>query len=102
MDKIYAKMAKADKQEAMLTEINAKTKAILAETKARRDKTMEANTNDDRDESTVCQDVMEASPEKMEPNLEEKEAVVERQDIPTKDVAVMPVTEPCKRRRGRT
>jgi hypothetical protein len=27
---------------------------------------MEANTNDDRNESTACQDVMEDSPEKME------------------------------------
>jgi hypothetical protein len=89
MDKMYAKMAKADKQEELLTEIKAKTKDILAETEARRDKRMEANTNDDRNESTAYQDVMEDSPEKMESNIEENEAVVERQDIPTKEVAVM-------------
>jgi hypothetical protein len=93
MDKMYAKMAKADKQEEMLTDINAKTKA-------RRDKRMEANSNDDRNEWTACQDVMEANPEKMESNLKEKEAVVQRQDIPIENVAMMPVGEPRKRRRG--
>jgi hypothetical protein len=35
IDKMDDKMAEADKQEEMLTEINAKTKAILEETKAR-------------------------------------------------------------------
>jgi hypothetical protein len=45
----------------------AETKAILAETKARREKRMEANTNDDRKESTACQDVMEARLEYEEP-----------------------------------
>jgi hypothetical protein len=46
----------------------AETKAILAATKARREKRMGANTNDDRKESTACQDVMEANREKMETN----------------------------------
>jgi hypothetical protein len=105
---------------------------------------MEAHTNDNRNESTGCQDVMVANPEKMEPNTEENEAVLERQrvhkedteihsqrdeqnetkacneatekieenpemmqsaeehqDMPNEDVAVMPVGEPRKRRRGR-
>jgi hypothetical protein len=101
MDNMYAKMAKADKQEEMLTEINAKTKAILADTKARRDKRLEANTNDDRNESTACEDVTEDSPEKMEPNPQEKEAVVEREDVPNEDIAVIPVKGLKKRRRGR-
>jgi hypothetical protein len=76
----------------MLTEIKTNTKAILEETKDRRDKRLEAITNDDRNESTACQDVMEDSPEKMEPNLEE--------DV-SEDVAVMPVKGLNKRRRGR-
>jgi hypothetical protein len=37
--------------------------------------------------------------EKMEPNPEENEAVVEHQNIPSEDVVVMPVGEPRKRRR---
>jgi hypothetical protein len=132
----------------MLVEIKAKmdaeTKAILAETKARRDKRMEANKNDDQNESTVCKDALEANPKKMEPNAEENEAVLERQrvyddetavhilkdgqnemnayneatetieqdpgmmqsaekhqDVPSEDVAVMPVNGLRKRRRGR-
>jgi hypothetical protein len=49
-----------------------------------RDKRMEANTNDDREETTACRDAMEANPEKMEPIPEEKEAIVERQRSPRK------------------
>jgi hypothetical protein len=42
---------------------------------------------------------MEANPEKMEPNPEEKEAVVERQDIRNEVAAVIPVRG--LRKRGR-
>jgi hypothetical protein len=87
MDKMYAKMAKADRQEELLTEIKAKTKDILAKTEARRDKRMEANTNDDRNESTAYQDVMEDSPEKMESNIEENESVEEHQDLECEEPA---------------
>jgi hypothetical protein len=66
----------------------AETKAILAATKARREKRMEANTNDDRNESTACKDVMEASTEKMEHNLEENEDVVERQRVHDEETAI--------------
>jgi hypothetical protein len=41
------------------------------------------------------------NPEKMEPNIEENEATVEREDVPSEDVAVMPVKGLKKRRRGR-
>jgi hypothetical protein len=90
-----------EERKSLLEWMGAKTKVILAETKARRDKRMEANTNDDRNESTACQDAMEANPEKMEPNPEEKEATVEREDVPNEDVAVMPVKGLKKRRSGR-
>jgi hypothetical protein len=66
----------------------AETKAIIEATKARREKRMEANTNDDRNESTACKDVMEVSTEKMEPNLEENEEVVERQRVHDDDTAI--------------
>jgi hypothetical protein len=36
----------------------------------------------------ACQEEMEANPEKMEPNPGEKEAVVERLEIPNEDVAI--------------
>jgi hypothetical protein len=32
---------------------------------------------------------MEANPEKMEPNLKDKEAVVEQQEVPKEDAAVV-------------
>jgi hypothetical protein len=103
----------------------AETKAILAETKARREKRMEANTNDDRNESTACEDVMEARLEyeepasgdikgeqnettacmemkdKIEENPEMMQSVEEHHDAPSEDVAVMPVKGLRKRRRGR-
>jgi hypothetical protein len=100
MDKMYTKMETADKQEEMLTEIKAKTKAILEETKARRDKRLEANTNDDRNESTACQDVLEDSPEKMGPNLEENEAVVERQRVHDKETAIHSLKDDRKKSSG--
>jgi hypothetical protein len=42
----------------------------------------------DRMETTACQEAMEANLEKMEPNPAEKEAVVERQEIPNEEVAI--------------
>jgi hypothetical protein len=49
--------------------------------KVMRDKRMEGNMNDDRKDTTACQDAKEASLKKMEPNSGGKEAVVERQEI---------------------
>jgi hypothetical protein len=103
----------------------AETKAILAETKARREKRMEANTNDDRNESTACEDVMEArveyvepasgdikveqnettacneEAEKIEENPEIMKSAEEHQDVSSEDVVVGPVKGLKKRRRGR-
>jgi hypothetical protein len=103
----------------------AETKAILAETKARREKRMEANTNDDRNESTACQDVMEAcleykepasgdikdeqnemtacneATEKIEENPEMMQSAEENQDVSSEDVVVGPVKGLKKRCRGR-
>jgi hypothetical protein len=63
---------------------------------------MEANTNDDRKESTACQDAMEVNPERKEPNSDEKEAVVERQEVPKEDAPVAKtVNERRKWHRGR-
>jgi hypothetical protein len=73
---------------AKMKATQAETKAILAEMKARREKMMEAQTNDDRNEWTACQDVMEANPEKMEPNTEENEAALERQRVHKEDTAI--------------
>jgi hypothetical protein len=70
--------------------------------KAMRDKRMEARTNDDRTETTACQDAIEPNPEKMESNPEDKEVVVERQEVPKEDAAVTkPVNERRKWHRGR-
>jgi hypothetical protein len=63
----------------------AETKAILEKTKARRDKRMEANMNDDRNKLTACQDTIEGNPEKMELNTEENEAVLERKRVHKED-----------------
>jgi hypothetical protein len=76
-----AKM-KADREK-----IQAETATIRAETKAMRDKRMETRW-DDRKESTACQDAMEGTIKKMEPHSEEKEAIVERQEISNEMVAV--------------
>jgi hypothetical protein len=43
---------------------------------------------DDRKERTACQEATEANPEKMEPNTGEKEAVMERQEIPNKEATI--------------
>jgi hypothetical protein len=73
-----------EERKAWLEWMHTKTKAIRAETKAMQDKRMEANMNDGRKESMACQVAMEANPE-------EKEAVVERQDISNEVATVMPV-----------
>jgi hypothetical protein len=110
--------------DAKMKATQAETKAILAETKARREKRMEANTKDDRNESTACQDVMEVrledeepasgdikdeqnettacneAKEKIEENPEMMQSAEEHQDIPSKDVAVTPVKRLRKKRRG--
>jgi hypothetical protein len=49
---------------------------------------MEANMNDDRNESTACQDTMEANTEKLEPNPEEDEAVLERKRVHNQETAI--------------
>jgi hypothetical protein len=66
----------------------AETKVILAAMKARREKRMEAHTNDNRNESTGCQNVMEANQEKMEPITEENEAILERQRVHKEDTEI--------------
>jgi hypothetical protein len=76
--------------------IRAETKVIRAEPKAMQDKRMEANTNDDRKESTACQDAKEANPEKTVTDPEMMQSAEEHQEIPTEDAAVMLVREPRK------
>jgi hypothetical protein len=55
-----------------------------------------ANMRDDRKERTGCQEATEANPKKMQPNPGEKEAVVERQEIPNQKTAVHSMTT-CRR-----
>jgi hypothetical protein len=43
---------------------------------------------DARKKTTACQEVTGANPENMEPNPEEKEAVLERQEILKEEVAI--------------
>jgi hypothetical protein len=43
---------------------------------------------EDRKERTACQEVTEATPEKMEPNQGQKEATVEQQEIPNQEFAI--------------
>jgi hypothetical protein len=88
-----------EERKSVLEWMGAKTKTILAETKARRDKRMEANTNDNGNKSTACQDAMEANPEKIEQDPGMMQSVEEHQDVPNEDVAVMPVKGLKKRRR---
>jgi hypothetical protein len=47
-----------------------------------------ADMKDDQKKRMACQEVMEASPEKMEPNSGEKEVIVEQQEIPNKEAAI--------------
>jgi hypothetical protein len=47
-----------------------------------------ANMKNDRKETTACQNAMGANLEKMELKPGEKEAVVERQEIPKEEVAI--------------
>jgi hypothetical protein len=78
-EKMDSNQAKATKQEEMLAELNAKMDANLA----------------------VIKYTINAFKEKMEPNPEDNETVVEHQGIPREDVVVRPVKGLKKRRRGR-
>jgi hypothetical protein len=49
---------------------------------------MITNIKNARKEMTACQEVTVANSEKMEPNLEEKETVLERHEIPNEEVTV--------------
>jgi hypothetical protein len=46
------------------------------------------DSKNDQKEMTTCQNAVEANLEKIEPNPGEKEAVVERQEIPNSEVAI--------------
>jgi hypothetical protein len=46
------------------------------------------------EETTACQEEMEVDAEKMEPNSEIMQSVVEHQEVPVQDATVMPVREP--------
>jgi hypothetical protein len=70
----------------MMAKLRAETEAIQASTKAMRDKMMEANMKDDREETTACQDAMEANLKKMESNMGEKEAIVKWEEISNEEV----------------
>jgi hypothetical protein len=63
-------------QAKMIAAIKGKTDALIANIKI------------DRKETTACQYAMETSPEKMEPNLDEKDTAMEQQEIPTSDTSV--------------
>jgi hypothetical protein len=80
---------------AIRQELNANTKAMQekadagqAEIIAAIEKKTDAWIANARKETTACQEVTGANPEKMEPNLEEKETVLERHEIPNEEVAV--------------
>jgi hypothetical protein len=81
------KKAEADKEE-ILARMKEDTKANQEDLLAIMDNNL-----------AVIRSTINAFKEKMEPNPEEKEAVVEHQDIPTEDVAVMSVGEPRNRRK---
>jgi hypothetical protein len=55
-----------------------------------------ADMKNDRNDTSACQDAMEAVLVKMEPNPEEKEAAVERQDTPNEEVAIYSTRE-CRK-----
>jgi hypothetical protein len=102
-----------DKQEMM--EMMEMMKAMLAETlakweaerKADREERMKANMDacmagikDNQEETTACQETMEARLEKETPASEDMTPeVAHEQEVPLEDAEVMPVGEPRKRRR---
>jgi hypothetical protein len=59
-----------------------------------------ADMENDRKETTACQDAMEANLEKIEPNLGEQEAAVERQEIPNEEIAIHSLEGMPKRANG--
>jgi transketolase len=88
---------KADSK-AWQEEIQAETEAIQARMKAMREERMKANMDacmadikNDRQETTACQDAMEANLEKVEPNPGEMEASAERQETPNEEVVIHPL-----------
>jgi hypothetical protein len=85
---------KADSK-AWREEIRAETEATRARTKAMREERIKANMDacmadrkNDRQETTACQDAMEANLENVEPNPGLKEAVVERQETSNEEIAI--------------
>jgi hypothetical protein len=110
MDAHQARMEAEDK--AWREEIRAETEATQARTKAMREERMKTNRDacmadieNDRKETTACQDVMEANVDKIEPNPGEKKAAAERQETPNEAIAVHTSEDaetrerPAKRRR---
>jgi hypothetical protein len=73
---------KADQEKA-----DAGQAKMIAAIKGKTD-TWIANIKNARKETTACQEVMGANPEKMEPNSGEEETAVEQQEIPNEEVAV--------------
>jgi hypothetical protein len=91
-----------DRMDAMIEKMDANTKAIRTETEAIRARTTAMQ--DERikaniyacQETSACQDAMEASLMEMKPNSGEKEAAVERQETPNEDVAIYCLRE-CRK-----
>jgi hypothetical protein len=88
---------KANREEvaARLEAIHDKTDAnqMRLVSKTKHQKKMDAwivDMKDDRKERMGCQEVVEASPEKMESNSGEKEAILEQQEIPNKEARFTP------------
>jgi hypothetical protein len=96
--KAYQEKVEAENK-AWLEKIEAETKAIRAETKAMRDKRMNANIKIDREETTACHAEMDT--EKIEPDSGMMQSAEEHLEIPMEDAAVMPVGGRKKRRRAR-
>jgi hypothetical protein len=95
MQQVLEILAKMNaKMHAWGEEMDTKTEAIHAETKAMRDKTVEANVNACRKETTACQEATET-----ETNSGMMQSIEENQEIPKGESAVTPVGVPRKQRR---
>jgi hypothetical protein len=96
METYQAKLdADREERKAWREEFRAETEVIRTRTKAMQDERMKANI-DACQETTACQDAMEANIVEMEPTPGEKEAAVERQETPNEDIAIYSLRE-CRK-----
>jgi hypothetical protein len=95
MEMVKAMQEKADannesdrkQTDANLKDLREDIKSSQAEMRAILDAWI-TDIKDTRKKTTACQDVTGPNPEKMEPNLGEKEAVMEQQEISKEEITV--------------